>query len=154
MYLDWLISKTGMLIGFFLLLGVMYSAYDIYDEYSAQREAEAAVLSISNQIAFVSTTAPEYSVEKRVDLPEYIHGAPYIFTLNNESYNVKITLMGKFSHENVSEFTMLPEFPITREGLFNSKGEVSVGNTHTGMNISTAITVSKSNTTTIISAVK
>jgi hypothetical protein len=143
-----------MLIGFFLLLGVLYGAYDIYDEYSAQREAEAAVLSISNQIAFVSTTAPEYSVEKRIDLPEYIHGEPYIFTLDSERHNVKITLIGKFSQENVSEFAMLPEFPIVSVGLFNKKGEISVGSTHTGMNISTAITLSKSNSTTIISAVK
>lgn len=143
-----------MLFGFFLLLGVMYSAYDIYDEYSAKREAEAVVLSISNQIAFIATTAPEYSAKKRIELPDYIHGEPYIFTLDAERYNVKIRLMGKYSQENVSEFSMLPEFPIVREGLFNSKGEVSVGNTHTDMNISNAITVSKSNTITIITAVK
>jgi len=153
-YFEWLITKTGMLIGFFLLFGVMYATYDTYDEYSAQREAEAAVMSISNQIAFVSTSAPEYSVEKRIVLPEYIHGEPYIFTLDNESYNVKITLLGRFSGEDVSEFAMLPEFPIIREGLFNKQGEISVGSTHTGMNVSSAILVSKNDTTTIISAVK
>lgn len=143
-----------MFIAFFLLMGVMYSAYDIYDEYSAQREAEAAVLSISDQIAFVAGTAPEYTTKKRIDLPEYIHNEPYIFTLDSERYNVKIRLMGKFSHENITEFAMLPEFSIVREGVFNSKGEVSVGNTYTDMNISSAIIVSKDGSKIVIEAVE
>ena len=141
-----------MLIAFFILLGVMYSAYDIYDEYSAQREAEAVVLSISNQIAFVSNTAPEYSVKRRIELPEYIHGEPYIFTLDDEKYNIKIRLMGKFSQEDITEFAMLPESEIRKEG-FNSKGEISVGRTFEGMNTSSAIVASKSNESTIISTV-
>lgn len=142
-----------MLIAFFVLLGVMYSTYDIYDEYSAQREAEAVVLSVSNQIAFVATTAPEYFAKRRIDLPEYIHGEPYIFTADNESYNVKVTLMGKYAQEDITEFAMLPELEIRREG-FNPRGEISVGTAFEGMNTSSAIVVSKNNRTTIISAVK
>lgn len=152
MHIDWLISKTGMLIAFFVLLGVMYSAYDIYDEYSARGEVEAVVLSISNQIAFVENTAPEYSVKRRIKLPDYIYSEPYIFTLDDERYNVNIRLMGKFSEKNITEFAMLPEFEIIKEG-FNSRGEVSVGSTVEGMNMSSVIIVSKSNGSTIISAV-
>lgn len=148
MQLDWLITKTGMLTAFFLLFGVMYSAYDIYDEYSAQREAEAAVSSISNQIAFVATTASEYSVEKRINLPEYIHGEPYILTVDDKRYNVKITLKGKYSQEDISEFAMLPELDIEREG-FNQNGEVSVGSTFEKMKTASAIIVSKNGKTTI-----
>lgn len=141
-----------MLIAFFILLGVMYSAYDIYDEYSAQREVETVVLGISNQIAFVANTAPEYSVKRRIELPEYIHGEPYIFTLDDEKYNIKIRLMGKFSQEDITEFAMLPESEIRKEG-FNSKGEIAVGTTFKDMNMSSVIVVSKSNGYTTISAV-
>ena len=153
MYLDWLISKTGMLVAFFLLLGVMYSAYDIYDEYSAQKEAGAVASGISNQIAFVATTADEYSVKRRIDLPPDIHGEPYIFTVDSDRYNVKIRLMGKYSQENISEFAMLPELTVERDGLFNLNGDVSVGNTFRGMNTSSAIIISKNNGSTTISAV-
>jgi hypothetical protein len=152
MQLDWLISKTGMLIAFFVLSGVFYSTYDIHDEYSAKKEAEATVIGISNQIALVATTAPEYSAKRRVELPDNIHGEPYIFTLDAQRYNVKITLMGKYSLENITEFAMLPEFKINGVG-FNQKGEVSVGNTFEGMNTSSALIVSKSNGNTSISAV-
>jgi len=140
-----------MLVAFFILLGVMYGAYDIYDEYSAQREVEAVVLSISNQIAFVVNTAPEHSAKRRIDFPDYIHGEPYIFTLDDKRYNIEIRLMGKFSQKNVTEFAMLPQSVIIREG-FNSKGEVSVGTTFEGMNMSSAIVVSKNNESTTISA--
>lgn len=151
--MDWLITKTGMLVAFFLLLGVMYGAYDIYDRHSAKGEVEAVASTISDQIAFVTATAPEYSTRKRIDLPEYIHGEPYIFTLDNESYNVKIRLIGKFSGEDISDFAMLPEFPVEIKG-FNSKGEVSVGNTYEGMNTSSAIIVTKNEGHCAITAVK
>ncbi len=141
-----------MLIAFFVLLGVLYGAYDIYDEYSAKREVEAVVLSISDQIAFVINTAPEYSAKRRIDLPGNIHGEPYIFTLDNERYNVKIRLVGKFAQEDITEFAMLPESVIVKDG-FNSVGEVSVGTAFNGMNISSAIIVSRDKNYTIISAV-
>lgn len=141
-----------MLVAFFVLLGVMYGAYDLYDEYAAQREVEAVVLSISNQIAFVANTAPEYSTKRRIDFPDYIHGEPYIFTLDDERYNIEIRLMGKFSQKNITEFAMLPQSVIIKKG-FNYKGEVSIGTTFDGMNMSSAIVVSKNNESTIISAV-
>jgi hypothetical protein len=100
----------------------------------------------------VATTADEYSVKRRIDLPQDIHGEPYIFTVDSERYNVKIRLMGKYSQENISEFAMLPEFKIKREG-FNPEGDVSVGNTFSGMNTSSAIIISKTNGSTTISAV-
>lgn len=152
MHIDWLISKTGMLVAFFILLGVMYGAYDLYDEYAAQREVEAVVLSISNQIAFVANTAPEYSAKKRIDFPDYIHGEPYIFVLDNERHNIRIRLMGKFSQKNITEFAILPQSVIITEG-FNSKGEVSAGTTFDDMNMSSAIVVSKNNGYILISAV-
>ena len=141
-----------MLIAFFLLFGVMYSAYDIYDEYSAQKEAEAAVTGISNQIRFIAITAPEYKAKKRIEFPENIHGEPYIFTLDSSRYNVKVTLLGKYSGENITEFAMLPEFKIKREG-FNKNGEVSVGGTFDGMDAARAIIVEREGGNTVIKAV-
>ncbi len=140
-----------MLLAFFILMGVTYEAYGIYDEYSAKKEVEGAVSSISNQIAFVINTAPEYSVERRVDLIDTIHGEPYVFVVDKERYNVRIRLMGRFSNENITDFAMLPPSAIRTEG-FNSNGEVSVGTSLSGMNMSRAVTVSRDGDYIVISA--
>lgn len=145
-------SKTGMLIAFFVLFGVMYGTYDLYDEYSAQREVGAVVLSISSQISSLSNAPEEYSVKKKIKLPGNIHGEPYIFTMDSERYHIKIKLMGKFSDKNIEEFAMLPDFLFVREG-FNSKGEVSVGSPFEGMNTTGAIVVSKNYAVINITAV-
>lgn len=155
MYVGWMLSKTGMLLGFIVFFSLLYTTYQFYEEYSAKMEVDITVQEIADQIAVVANSAPEYSVDSQnmriVTLPEHIHGEPYKFTINQTYSYVKIELLGRYTGENISAFAMLPLPAIRNEAGnnclviegFNGHGEVSVGVLLDDTNISNRLEVSK-----------
>jgi hypothetical protein len=148
MLTDWMIQKTGMLVGFFMLSWTFHQLYLIYDREIAYTEAKEAVQLIAEQIETVANTAPEYSgrgFSTTINLPRNVHGMPYILSFNDVGI-LRITI----PRRNISEFTVLPSAVLTPEGLpcfmlegFNSRGEISVGEVLTNMNTTSTLKVSK-----------
>ncbi len=88
MEISWLFSKLGMLIGFLVLVSVMYKAMEVYDVHTAQAEcselAQRVADTISSHTKISSQMIKAYGgvYKTRLALPPTIHG---------ESYSIKIS---------------------------------------------------------------
>jgi hypothetical protein len=152
MLVQWLIPKLGTMLAFSILFGVLGSAYYAYDNHSALKELEAVTSQIAGEIAYIASSAPEYSagmpLSKEINLPGDIYGEAYILRIDPRIHGIEITLLGR----NISQLAFLPRSTfingLGRECLvmegFNSFGEVSVGMPIGGLNQSHVLVVTKS----------
>ncbi|MEE8167843.1 MAG: hypothetical protein V3T58_03090 [Candidatus Hydrothermarchaeales archaeon] len=110
MLMDWVLPRAGMMLAFLLLWGVVWSAYEGYDLYAANREAHMVAVELADQIAMVANVAPEYSYNgytTEVPVPEDIHGAPYKLSIDSSQFQVRIEVLGRYQ-DKVLGIAFLP----------------------------------------------
>lgn len=111
MQADWLLPAVGTVIAFLVLSVTFWSVFEKYDALAAQREASAVAKEVTDKLAVVANSADEYSqfdFSEKILLPEEIHGVPYRLIIDDEKFQIRVELLGRYEGEVVGASRMPP----------------------------------------------
>ncbi len=111
MQTDWLLPAVGTAIAFLILSGTFWGIFEKYDALSAQREAFTIASEVADKLTVMANSADEYSqfdFSEKILLPEEIHGVHYRLVIDDEKFQVRVELLGRYEGEVVGASRMPP----------------------------------------------
>ncbi len=131
MQADWLLPAAGTAIAFLILFSTFWGLFEMYETFSAGREALEVAEEISRTLVVVASAADEYSqagFSEKIYLPKEIHNSPYRVVIDEEKFEARVELLGRHEGKVVGA-SRLPVFAVYHEGekILGLKGFESGG---------------------------